>query len=860
MKRWQLLICLWCGVGILFSFGQIPPTWYYEPILDDTVAFGHNPRTVQDLNGNIHLVCWNQTADKLVYGFKASNFDNWYFEWIDSSGSNGYSAAIAVDGNGSPHVAYYENVLGKMQLRYADRTSGHWIIESIDSTQNWGQYGLNNQNNEGKTHPSLDLVLQPYPIVVFFDATWIPTQFQYGLELKRAFRIGGVWSTANYGNIPITSVPTSHPDYFFGENIAGARYGEFCQISQSLSGRNYVFTVCNKNGQIIWYPDAMNNSYVVLDSAIRYKLPGSQTDILQLTFEGLSAVRGSNGDYHLSYVLSHQYGRNDYTSELTFLYAKLDPTDSSVVVSEIILPRDAKYRYNTSIAVKGKDTLMISFVERDTRKVRLALSIDRGQNWSFQDIFSSMATEYAAPIIWRNDSLSLICYDIEKERLSYAVTPVGDNFVRKYIIRQSTRYAQQSDCSITGSGSNRTIDILFSDELSQGLWLGQKKNSWSFSRIDSGKTYQNLRLLVGSTGERYALWYQPELQQLVASSEGASPVIIEMGASSADWVGRNDSIHLIYLNQGVLWYRFGTSLTTWDASVAIDTVVQGVAGDFKIVLDPAGLPHVVVQNIGLNRLFYLRKSALGSWVKDEIPLPGNFVMGSQLAIIVGSSLQPQIVCRNTISNSLYYFSRKLNIWEPEMIYQSTAGVAGSYFEIQLDIYENPFVAFSLVNTTEQVRIFKKAYTGDIWYSLPVYQNTDQIGTSFCFQLTRDDVYLLGRRTRIAATGLGMLYSPGGVWASIDDGLPEFAQSEALLYPNPVKNELHISNNIFSADQGNQDNRVFKVYTIDGQIVIMATISSKNPVILLDDLAPGIYTGKIEFSNGREIYQKFVKLP
>ncbi|MCZ2357084.1 MAG: T9SS type A sorting domain-containing protein [Bacteroidia bacterium] len=854
MKRWQVLLFAGYWLSITFVYGQIPPVWQYEAALNDVAAFGNTPKTVQDSNGNLHLVCWNQASDKLVYGFKAFNSDEWLFEWVDSSGNNGYSAAINLDGNGVPHVAYYENIQGKMQLRYANRVAGYWITEVVDSVQTWGQYGLSNQNNEGNVHPSIDLILQPFPIIVFFDATWEPAQFHYGLELKRATRVGGPpWVVSGYGNIPITSVPTSDPDYFWGENIAGARYGEFCNISQSLSGKNYVFTVCNKNGQIIWYPDFMNTNYVVLDSVIRYRV---STDILQLTFEGLSVAQGSNGDYHLSYALSHQYGRNDYTPELSFFYARLNPTDSSTVVSEIVLPRDAKYRYNTSIAVQGNDSIIISFIERDTRKIRLAKSWDGGQTWTFQNVFSSTITDYPAPIIWKGDSLTLVCYDIEKEKLNYASIAVNTGFIRSYSIQKSTLYARQNACTVTENGQDKTIDALFSDELSQELWLGQKKNNWTFSQINTGKTYQNLRLLVRNNGERYLMWYETETQQLVASAEGATPITLAFGASTADWVSRNDSIHLIYYNQGNLWYRFGTSLANLSPEVAIDTINQGAAGAFKIIIDPYGLPHVAFQNIGTNKLFYLKKTAFGLWIKSEVTLPNHFTMGSWVAIAVGASLQPQIVCRNAATNSLHYFIWKASSWVEEVVYQAISGVAGAYFEIQLDTYENPFVAFSLLNTSDQVRIFKKAYSGTIWYSLPVYQNVDQIGSSFSFQLTQNDVYILGKRNRIGSTGLGLLYSPDGVWASVEDVINSFQGT--LLYPNPTNNDLFLTTQLFELNAQNPVS--YQINSISGQLVDSGVIYIENPKIDVQNLQPGIYFGTIKLTNGVVLSQKFVKLP
>jgi hypothetical protein len=171
------------------------------------------------------------------------------------------------------------------------------------------------------------------------------------------------------------------------------------------------------------------------------------------------------------------------------------------------------------------------------------------------------------------------------------------------------------------------------------------------------------------------------------------------------------------------------------------------------------------------------------------------------------------------NNKIYYSKIDYNI-EP--------GVMRVYLSENENDYSNPIIEVKNLDLTKLLNLYgdEWAYVGFTSATGSSYQNHDILSWEFCPKPT--DSQQTGVEEEVIS-------EQGGL----------------VLYPNPVEDELVV--NI-----GNIQSAVLTIYDLTGMIAKAITITGSYGKIDISDLSAGCWFAKIETSDGKVFFEKFVK--
>lgn len=104
----------------------------------DPIAAGMMPCVAIDASRRLHLVVWETRKEKLVYGTRSLDEEEWQFQYVDAAEGvkMGMASAIAVDSRGAVHLAYMDGTT--RQVKHAVRRDGKFVTEVVDPEQDCG--------------------------------------------------------------------------------------------------------------------------------------------------------------------------------------------------------------------------------------------------------------------------------------------------------------------------------------------------------------------------------------------------------------------------------------------------------------------------------------------------------------------------------------------------------------------------------------------------------------------------------------------------------------------------------------------------------------------------------------------------
>lgn len=803
----KFLRIFYFAIALLNSaYAQI--TWFAERVTKDTVQIGKNPSFLIDSLGFIHLSFWEYGTDRLFYATKHVSDSEWTFEKVDSSKTGGYVSKIKLDPNGKPAIAYFENVNEQLQVRLATKhfVTNQWVIDT--SLQiNWGMYGPNAQGAPGYLHASIDFdyFTDNKPYIVFFDARFqsdVP-EF-YGIEMYYAYPNNGSMTFQSYGNIPMFDI-----NFTYAEWKAGAKFGEFCTIVKQKNGKWSIFTQGTGNGELYRYtsissPIVTNRTVVDSFSRVNPSRANSTDHRVFATFEGISATEAVNEDIHLTYGYSDKYGRNNFANyftptDLTMQHIRITP-DGNIIYNPIF-PRDSVYRNYTSVKTVGADSIFVTFNEPNHNRLRLVYSTDTGSTWTTKEILTMTFPNAYAPLYIYQDSLYVIYFHTDNERLEMAALPLNNlNASWKIVpVTKSQKTGTSLASLVSKVGTDYQVHLVYNNIPAKQIQYALKSSGqWNHEVIQTNVfcTSADIQL---DKNQNPVILYNDKLsnQTRLAQKNGGTYTLETVNPSIAgDYINlryspTKDTLHACFydlsINALVYGRKIGNNSWTFEFPEIIGVEIAGEFASLNIDVD--GLPHIVYYDRRNTQLKHAFKTKINpNWQTEVVVYDENIDQGSFCKSVIGPNNVVQAAWVNKNANQIEYARKVLGAWERDTVISQTVGLVGTPLSMTTDDSSSAWICYNVQNTLPEVRIARKGFSQTEWGSTPVGKNNFQLGNVFDFELLDSLIFITGRTNRENELGIGLLT---GVLSfdvvSADSEIP----LQVTIYPNPFQNFIFI---------------------------------------------------------------------
>lgn len=833
-------------------------TWFAERVTMDTVQIGRNPSYLIDSAGFIHLSFWENGTDKLFYGKKHISDSEWIFEIVDSSKTGGYVSKIKLDPNGKPAIAYFENVNEQLQVRLATKhfITNQWIIDrslQID----WGMYGTNAQNAPGYLHASIDFDFHTdnKPYLVFFDARYnydVP-EF-YGLEMYYAYPNNGSMTYQSYGNIPMFDLSITYREW-----KAGAKFGEFCSIVKQKNGNWSIFTQGTGNGELYRYTSITSPIFTnrtVIDSFLRVN-PNLNTPTIRqehrlfCTFEGISATEADNEDLHIAYGFSNLYGKNNFAnwftqSHLTMQHVRIKSNGD--IIYNPIFPRDSIYRNYTSIKTLGSDSIFITFNEPYKNRLRMVYSTDTGSTWVVKEIQTMYFPDAYAPLWIYQDSIYVIYFHTDNERLEMATLPLNNLSASWKIvpITKSQKTGTALASTVHKQGSDYQVHVVYNNTPTKVIQYAVKKlGQWSYETIQSNIFCTSADIQLDKNQSPVILFNDKLSNQTrLARKNGTNFQFETVNPSIAgDYINlkysfTKDTLHACFydlsINALVYGRKIGNNAWTFEFPEIIGVEIAGEFPSLNIDMD--GLPHIIYYDRRNTQLKHAFKTRINpNWQIEIVVYDANIDQGSFCKSIIGSNNVVQAAWVNKNANQIEYARKVLGAWQRDTIISQTVGLVGMPLAMTTDDSSSAWICYNVQNALPEVRIARKGFNQLDWGSTPVGKNNFQLGNVFDFELLDSLIFISGRTNRENELGIGLLT---GILSfnvvSNDSEIP----LQVTIYPNPFQNFIFIE-----TSRINPQNETVQILDLNGKKWLEKKLEPKTSIDL-EYLPSGMYLIRI----------------
>jgi hypothetical protein len=838
--------------------------WTYEDILTDELFSGANPDVAIASNGDIYMSFWNEEADQLYFAKREKSTGIWTQEVVASQLTGGFASAIAIDGLGRPHIAFFENVNEEADLMHAV-LDGTWQIEYISKDTLWGPYRRDFELTSYR-NPSIDLTFdtQGNPVIAYFDAkvytldgcapsyTSIAPGY-YEMDLNIAVKSNNNWQIIDL-DLPLTTFPNCVrvPD-------KQDRFGEFCKIL--ASGDSFmVVTNALYNHDLMLFtssPTDINNwKGIRIDSVERTSTASISYEegfhFPEISVQGDSVL-------HISYGLSKAYGllATSGGGIRNFFYTQIDlrnPSESFTFHEFVPPPRDNHMRSFFALSSISADSIYLAYYDLSSQDVVLTVSKNQGSTWINDTVFQAVNTN--APLVCEiiGDSLFVGLHNTEDQLFELAARHINGGPWRYGLGTTTQQRAYVFSSVVEENATENIAHFLFDDKVSGELTYGTgTPGNWQYETLRVSEIpYQAANLIVDKNTTPWAaftLKNQPYLY--LADNQGGSWNIDSIvGDSPLEYpllAYTNDSIHAVYLDrrQQMLMHAISAGNGNWQVKTLDSLIMPG--RKHAMTTDLNGRIHLAyVQNPGQRIIHSVYEN--GTWSSIAVTDSGTFTPKSLDIKTRSDNGRPTICFRDIIPNEVLLTEQQTDtIWRYTRVLIAQQNTLGKSLHLILDPKNNPWILYSFISNSEEIRLLRRENDGFTWQPVTVNNNPGKIAGEFDFHLVANDFYLLGRKTRPIDRGIAMLYAPEGVTTEIAS-LPK-GKLMPRIFPNPTA-----STSTLEFENSFPQSINIDIFDVQGRIVGRHQLLPNEKSLLLrtESLQTGLYI--VHISNGAEHLQ------
>jgi|GEM_PF-2107071 len=873
-----------CCLALLIGGALLPASvkaqflaWNYVNILDEVRESGSRPDMEIDGSGNIHITYWQAIEDKLIYSFQNAQGD-WVKEYVDLFSSNGYVNEMTLY-NGVPHIVYMENVNGTAQYRYAYRVGpGNWVLDPIpgDPVDGWGGYGANAPTvASNRLQHGADILIKAdgTPQVIFFDAWMQPNAFPacsnssfYDLQMMQATKFNGQWLVRSFGEVPdlLVSCGTNAQPF---DLPLGDRYGEYPNLIRRADGSFEAYTMSKFNNHILQFETQLNDTIwasAPIDS-LRNRLDSASWHWSRrfYTFNGLSATVDNQDNVHLAYSSSFNYGDNFFALEFIneLVYTRVVGPDS---IYDYSFGTSGSYTYRnyTDLATIGPDSIYLVYADLSLSQLLMWESQDSGQTWT-QDTIANLIGTCQSPVRVSGDSLLVLYYNSASDNLNLARRHLAGGDWTYEQVTTTQRHGQSLDGAVVemaadtmghlafNNGNNG--DLFYASASASGGWNytidtldGSGGNALAVSVVVGPNDVPVIAYSGGDNGDaRLATWSGTTWQyEIVDTAVNATFTDLAISAQ--------DTLHFVYYDEvrNCLQYR---SRHFNDFAWSVDTIdcdSQNV-GQWPSLALEGEIPHVAYyDDTGFQLKYAVRDVQTRVWEIDTVNTRIPSAVGKYCSLKLTSQGEPKIAYLDEANTAIVLSEKSSSgIWEHTVVDSSQVSNIGRPTELQIDQFDNVWIAYNFNFNFDRAKLMHR---DSIWREVAV-GSQGQIADEFHFDIIGGDLFLMGRKTELQNTGLGMLYAPQGLFVYERE---PFDLSQIISwenYPNPFTGET-----TFRLSLDEPEVLSLKIYDLNGKTIATLLDHQKTGSGVHEiswnaqNVPPGIYLGILNNGNSQAV--------
>lgn len=860
--------------------------WTYEDVVTDTYQGCHFPDMVTDVLGNSHLTYWNEQTDRLMYGQLEPGATTVQWEVLNANVPSGLRSAITLDQFARPHIAYFgRGTNDEMYIYYTYKNSSNvWVHEQV-STASVGTYSQYTGYTGNYYMPSIDLELDVVgnPVIIYFNFQereclgYVGSNF---LQLWRAYKNNGAWVNSAFQNVVSYFPGATRPlDQCYCK--AEVRYGEWVQLRRNpINGlmRAVCSAICD--GELWqWDQTGVNMgsawSLTRLDSTYRAGLdsptganptgtgPTAWPTRDEASWEGIATGFTPDTTQHVLATISQINGWNISGNVFNpVVYIKTTKAGVRTKKTLVFGNADNDYRTSATFAYVGNDSLFFVYANRTKGKYTLVYSLDGGDTFQGEDLYTAPGAVQRAPLSRVGDSLVVIVPDVSTGTLWRGARPHSLATAWQWVaLTRSEQTGNQLATLAEPVSGDTLLHLVYTDDLNNILYYRQKvAGVWSAPvPVASGSAFSHVSLhRTPITGTLHLVYIRVSDNTLhtAQSTDGINwvDVIIynttntQYAAAVAD--ASSSTLHYVFNdNSGKrILYRARNTLGNSPAEevqLGLEGTNPILLGEYpNIKLDDNGRVHVSYWDHTNGRLIWAMRTGINQWVNVEVAYTiENEVVGMNGSMILGATNQPIITHRNLTTNELLTSWRKgTSSWTHSTIAGGDIVEVGTPLLMWTDSNKLPWLMYNNSTLEDYLTLARMNSADSTWELLAMPQQAGKLGTSFhVSMLDSSMLYVAARKNNPNNRGIGLMKGTFFPKPNDDPAGRNLAAGnlKASLYPNPTASQTTLQlqlteQTVVALRLTDLQGRVLKEQQHNLQPGIQAVTQP------LDGLAPGTY--------------------
>ncbi|MEO1448045.1 MAG: T9SS type A sorting domain-containing protein, partial [Bacteroidota bacterium] len=409
-------------------------------------------------------------------------------------------------------------------------------------------------------------------------------------------------------------------------------------------------------------------------------------------------------------------------------------------------------------------------------------------------------------------------------------------------------------------GTDDQIYIAYSEAGADQLRFARRENgSWSFENVDvPNQQVADVVMALDNSGIPVVAYVNKNLERLRLADKrdgntwqfqtveiGSKPRDVQLGLSV-------DSLFLVFydVSIGALSYTHGAYPDgPWRTDV-IDESSSIVGQRPSFVVDEQGRLHVAYLDVLNAKIRYAVRELNGVWNFEDATETQNFTPTS-VSLALEQDGTPAIAFRNAASNEIVFARKGGGIWQTTPVDGEVSNIVGQPLKLILDSQDRPWILYNYAAVLDELRLVRRTKGGS-WAQVSVL-NPQEIANVFDFSLVEQDLYIVGRKNVVGATGLGLLFAEQGIKTNLS---PALSQDAFTIFPNPGQEWMQVK-----LQEGLTKVRL-DIYNVQGQQVHFEKVGDPPASVLTlstQKLTPGVYIVHLQSEQGSTA-RRWVKMP
>jgi hypothetical protein len=747
-----------------------------------------------------------------------------------------------------------------------------WTLEEASENNTIGLYGYDGAFPT-YIQPSLDLGFDEFgqPTILHFNGYYTSIKDcainnhvdriynQYRMDMNLFVRRGpSQWEEVLFPDLPYTGAQQCIGN--------GDRFGEFCKLLKRNDSTYYAVTSSLHNHELMLYRhvgDSMKGwTPFIMDRTSRlFSIEGRH---VYESFGYVDAKLTEDSLLHLTYNISNHYGyaRSTEANRLTYFYARINlnlidsPNYEPFIYNRLPTQEGA---FENTLNVIDDSTVFIAYFNRLTQENKTAITRDGGNSWTEKSINSRLTNgQLQSEVV--GDTIFLLGYQVSSDQIWMGKKAITDSIWQESFITTTSVIGSNVSSQVKKVGNDDQIYVVAQLDGGDQMLYGERiGGNWDINPIElENRGIDQLALFLDELGDAHIVYESESENKLLLGEKVGSggwtfeTILDSVSIGNMSFNYENGNYHISYLdgNSGYLMYLKKLGSQNWVNSL-VDSSSSIVGTGLSSTVDGQGGLHLsYIDDINL-KVRYAYLPANGSWEIQDMTSDLEY-FPKLTAIALDTSELASIVFSDGSKDTLFL------IRQPQQGQFVTERVEGEYSDFSggaigyfVDDQNQEWVIYNYQTFIKDLRLFYRVKWG-YWKQLNLTNNSAEISDVFNFHQSEKDFYIIGRKSRVGNTGLGMLYGENGLSVELESIL---AEEKLNVWPNPSQGILYLESKLLSASSASIDADV-SIYDLQGHQVFhekLKYVQDGEPIELdIRGMQAGLYLLQLHSSKGIQV--------